>query len=122
MAALAIVRRYAYLGDGVGSRRYDAVPPRNPTVKEEESMKYTVMSSPVGPLFIAGDEAGLHFILFGSGKRPAKPEREWQESECQVVRETVRQLQAYFDRKLTRFDLPLRPSGTLFQLTVWREL
>jgi len=85
-------------------------------------MKYTVMSSPVGPLFIAGDDAGLHFIQFASGKRPAKPEPDWQESECQVVRETIRQLQAYFDKKLTRFDLPLRPAGTPFQLIVWREL
>jgi methylated-DNA-[protein]-cysteine S-methyltransferase len=38
------------------------------------------------------------------------------------VRETVRQLKAYFSRKLTRFNLPLSPDGTPFQLTVWREL
>jgi methylated-DNA-[protein]-cysteine S-methyltransferase len=85
-------------------------------------MKYTVMNSPVGPLLIAGDEAGLHFILFGSGKRAAKPDPDWQELECSVVRETIRQLQAYFNKKLTRFDLPLQPAGTPFQLAVWREL
>ncbi len=85
-------------------------------------MKYTVMTSPVGPLLIAGDDAGLHFILFASGKRPGQPEPGWLKSECPVVQETVRQLQAYFDRKLTRFDLPLRPAGTPFQLKVWHEL
>ena len=85
-------------------------------------MNYMVMNSPVGPLAIAGDEAGLHFIQFGAGKRPARPEPDWRESECAVVRETIRQLQAYFSRKLTRFELPLRPAGTPFQLAVWREL
>ena len=85
-------------------------------------MKYTVMNSPVGPLSIAGDEAGLHFILFGSGNRAARPAPDWLESECGPVRETIRQLQAYFNKKLTRFDLPLEPAGTPFQLVVWHEL
>ncbi len=85
-------------------------------------MKYTIMNSPVGPLSIAGDEAGLHSILFGSGKRAARPDPDWQESECSVVRETIRQLQAYFQKKLTRFDLPLHPVGTSFQLSVWHAL
>jgi methylated-DNA-[protein]-cysteine S-methyltransferase len=85
-------------------------------------VKYSIMNSPVGPLSIAGDEAGLHFILFGTGKRAARPDPDWQEAECSVVHETIRQLEAYFDRKLSRFDLPLRPQGTAFQLAVWREL
>jgi methylated-DNA-[protein]-cysteine S-methyltransferase len=85
-------------------------------------VKYTIMNSPVGPLSIAGDEAGLHYILFVTGKRAARPDPNWQETECNVVRETIRQLEAYFDRKLSRFDLPLRPEGTPFQLAVWREL
>jgi methylated-DNA-[protein]-cysteine S-methyltransferase len=85
-------------------------------------MKYTIMNSPVGPLSIAGDDIGLHFILFGSGKRAARPDPDWQESDCSVVREAIRQLQAYFDKKLTRFDLPLHPAGTAFQLVVWHEL
>lgn len=85
-------------------------------------MKFTVMNSPVGPLTIAGDETGLHFILFGSGMRAARPDPAWQGSECPVVRETILQLGAYFAKKLTRFDLPLQPAGTQFQLEVWREL
>ncbi len=85
-------------------------------------MKYKVMDSPVGPLSIAGDDAGLHFIRFGSRKGAVKPDGDWQESECAVVREAIRQLEAYFERKLTCFDLPLGPTGTPFQMTVWREL
>ena len=39
-----------------------------------------------------------------------------------VAAETVRQLNAYFAGKLTRFDLPIRASGTPFQQKVWRAL
>ena len=85
-------------------------------------MIYTRMDSPVGPLSIAGDDAGLCFILFGLGKRAAGPRSEWQKSDRGVVRETVRQLREYFAGKLTRFDLPLTPAGTPFQLDVWHAL
>jgi len=85
-------------------------------------MIYTVMESPVGPLTIAGEDAGLYHILFSAGRRAAGPRPGWTESERGVVRETVRQLKAYFARKLTCFDLPLAPAGTAFQLAVWSEL
>jgi methylated-DNA-[protein]-cysteine S-methyltransferase len=85
-------------------------------------MIYKIMESPVGPLAIAGDDAGLRFIFFHADKPASRPQPDWQESNRGVVRETVRQLKAYFSRKLTRFDLPLSPEGTPFQLAVWREL
>jgi len=85
-------------------------------------MKYTIMQSPVGPLTIAGDEDGLHAILFGSGARAAKPYPDWQKSDCNILRETIHQLHAYFAKRLTKFDLPLQLAGTPFQLAVWREL
>jgi methylated-DNA-[protein]-cysteine S-methyltransferase len=39
-----------------------------------------------------------------------------------LLRETVRQLQAYFAGKLRTFDLPLDMQGTPFQKHVWNEL
>jgi len=85
-------------------------------------VKYGKMESPVGLLTIAGDEDGLHFILFSTGNRASSPGRDWQESSCRVIDEAIRQLRAYFAKTLTRFDLPLRPEGTPFQMEVWREL
>ena len=39
-----------------------------------------------------------------------------------VLTETARQLDEYFARKRTRFDLPLAPEGTAFQRQVWQAL
>jgi len=39
-----------------------------------------------------------------------------------VIRETLRQLGAYFAGGLKDFDLPLAPKGTEFQLAVWNAL
>ena len=39
-----------------------------------------------------------------------------------LIREAVRQLRAYFERRLRRFDLPLDLLGTDFQKRVWQQL
>jgi methylated-DNA-[protein]-cysteine S-methyltransferase len=39
-----------------------------------------------------------------------------------VLAEAARQLDAYFAGDLREFSLPLRPSGTPFQLSVWEAL
>jgi len=38
------------------------------------------------------------------------------------LRDAQRQLQAYFDGRLQRFELALDPVGTLFQRAVWRAI
>lgn len=85
------------------------------------AMYYTIVSSPVGPLLLAGDETGLHFVHFQSGRTPRLPERNWMEGR-QAFKGVTRQLDAYFAGKLQEFDLPLVLNGTEFQLRVWREL
>lgn len=39
-----------------------------------------------------------------------------------ITAESEKQLEAYFDRRLTRFSLPLEAPGTRFQETVWTAL
>jgi methylated-DNA-[protein]-cysteine S-methyltransferase len=82
---------------------------------------YTQIESPVGPLLLAADEAGLREILFVNGRHAAKPESSWKEDRT-PLNETIRQLQAYFAGELETFELPLAPEGTPFQLGVWRRL
>jgi methylated-DNA-[protein]-cysteine S-methyltransferase len=82
---------------------------------------YTQIESPIGPLLLAADEAGLREILFVNGRHPAQPEPSWKEDRA-PLNETIRQLHAYFAGELENFDLPLVPEGTPFQLGVWRRL
>jgi methylated-DNA-[protein]-cysteine S-methyltransferase len=82
---------------------------------------YTRIDSPLGPLLLAADEAGLRHIEFLSSKRAHPPDPDWQE-DARPLKDVIRQLRAYFAGKLETFDLPLAPEGTEFQQKVWRRL
>jgi methylated-DNA-[protein]-cysteine S-methyltransferase len=99
------------------------VPPIIYSVWESLEMTrcYTRIESPLGPLLLAADEAGLREIRFVNGRQPAQPELSWKEG-CAPFGQTIRQLQAYFAGELESFDLQLAPEGTPFQLEVWRRL
>ena len=57
----------------------------------------------------------IHFRL----SEPAEGERN---DSNPIARETARQLVAYFDARLRRFDLTMDLQGTPFQTRVWHEL
>jgi methylated-DNA-[protein]-cysteine S-methyltransferase len=82
---------------------------------------YTRIESPLGPLLLTADDAGLRQIFFVNGRHPARPESSWKEDRAPLI-ETIRQLQAYFAGELESFDLKLAPEGTPFQQEVWRRL
>ncbi len=82
---------------------------------------FTQIESPLGPLLLAADEAGLREILFANPRHPAQPESSWKEDRAPLS-EATRQLHAYFAGELENFDLQLAPEGTPFQLGVWRRL
>jgi methylated-DNA-[protein]-cysteine S-methyltransferase len=82
---------------------------------------FTQIESPLGPLLLAADEAGLRHILFVKGRRQVQPDPAWREDRA-PLKETIRQLQAYFAGELESFNLPLAPEGTPFQTGVWRKL
>ena len=84
-------------------------------------MQYRTIDTPIGPLLVACDENGLRFLLFGTGRREAKPEADW-EPDRGLLKEPMRQLEFYFKGKLREFDLPVAPQGTEFQRSVWTQL
>jgi len=79
------------------------------------------MPSPIGLLTLAADDHGLTNIRFERERHPIRDDHDWLPAPERFV-EVRRQLQAYFAGELTRFDLPLNPQGTLFQLRVWQAL
>src|ERR1700693_2985161 len=82
---------------------------------------YTRMESPVGPLLLVADGSGLLRIDFVNCRHPVHPDPQWHD-DAKPLRETARQLRAYFAGELEAFDLALAPQGTLFQLAVWNRL
>ncbi len=82
---------------------------------------YCYLDSPVGRLFLAGDDDGLRLVSFPKSKKTRAPEPAWEE-ETGPFEEAIGQLQAYFAGQLKRFDLKLAPQGTPFQLAVWDAL
>ena len=82
-----------------------------------ETIYYSCVGSPVGPLLLAVSERGLVALEFGRGKIPAG----WVESEEKTAA-CARQLEEYFAGRRRRFDLQLDLRGTDFQKRCWREL
>src|SRR5690348_10076292 len=82
-------------------------------------MNYAWMDTPVGRLMLASDERGLRRIDFVNGNTRTDPA--WHENAA-ALRETIRQVRAYFAGELKEFDVPLAPEGTAFQKNVWRHL
>ena len=85
------------------------------------SAAYTKIESPIGPMLLVADDAGLRQINFVNGRHPVAPNPAWRE-DAEPLAETIRQLRAYFAGTLEEFDLPLAPEGTEFQRKVWKHL
>jgi methylated-DNA-[protein]-cysteine S-methyltransferase len=77
-------------------------------------MTICYVDSPVGRLAIEADHAAVTAVRWA-----AAGDRARDTSTSPVLKEASRQLERYFARKLTRFDLPLGPRGTDFQQRVW---
>ena len=83
-------------------------------------MKYfDRLESPIGTLSIEADESHLLSVLFALKHEENNARRSRPNS---IVEECKTQLQGYFKRQRTEFDLPLRLVGTPFQKQVWNVL
>ncbi|MEH0021427.1 MAG: methylated-DNA--[protein]-cysteine S-methyltransferase [Desulfobacter sp.] len=83
-------------------------------------MKYTYVDSPIGKLMVYGDLC-LEGLMFPKGKTRKDPESHWVHDPggFDAVK---RQLDLYFEGRLTAFDLEMRFNGTDFQKRVWQAL
>ncbi|BBP82602.1 MULTISPECIES: methylated-DNA--[protein]-cysteine S-methyltransferase [unclassified Pseudomonas] len=83
-------------------------------------MYFRYQDSPIGPLLLAGDEAGLR-LLHMETERPTELDPLWHPATRQLDA-ACRQLDEYFAGKRKRFDLQLAPQGTEFQRAAWQAL
>lgn len=86
-----------------------------------ESVQYKI-SSPVGDLFLVASAKGLQGLYLDLQNIRTLSSLESDHEAVPVLRETVLQLEKYFDRRLRNFDVPLDLQGTEFQKKVWAEL
>lgn len=84
-------------------------------------MYYCYLETPIGELLLAGDEDALSLVGFPEGSMRREPEPDWIYKE-QPFNAARQQLTEYFDGTRKDFDLPLRLTGTEFQLLVLEEL
>ncbi|MET0545376.1 MAG: methylated-DNA--[protein]-cysteine S-methyltransferase [Caulobacterales bacterium] len=87
-------------------------------VSEQAGQRSLIAPSPIGGLKLTSDgEAltGLWFMGTQAGPPKEKPDA--------ILKSAIEELEAYFARRLTRFETPVRPSrGTDFQRKVWAAL
>jgi methylated-DNA-[protein]-cysteine S-methyltransferase len=84
-------------------------------------MYYCYLTTPIGDLLLAGDEAALSLVGFPEGAMRYDPEAEWIYNEKPFATARL-QLTEYFAGDRKEFDLPLHLTGTEFQLQVLKEL
>ena len=79
---------------------------------------YSFVKHPNGVVSLIANDEGLLQIRFDA----TVPDEAVRRDDHPILRETARQLEAYFARELCDFDLPLAMRGTPFQIQVWRAL
>ena len=88
-----------------------------------ETLYYSRMPSPVGPLLIGASNSALVILEFDRGlpQQIAGEPVVWAESDRRT-RDVRRQLEEYFAGKRHDFDLALDLRGTEFRKRCWRQL
>jgi methylated-DNA-[protein]-cysteine S-methyltransferase len=72
------------------------------------------VETPIGPLLLSAEDGRLSGVAFAASAEARSSEPVFLEAEAQLL--------AYFAGELQRFELPLAPRGTAFQLSVWAAL
>lgn len=84
-------------------------------------ISFCYFPSPIGRLLLAGENNILTELYFANTADNMAIPAGWREDEAQFV-PVISQLDQYFNKSRTTFDLQLDPRGTAFQQRVWQEL
>lgn len=84
-------------------------------------MYYCYLDTLIGELLLAGEDGALSMIGFPKGSMRREPEADWIFNETQMS-DARQQLREYFSGERRDFDLPLKLSGTEFQVSVLEAL
>jgi AraC family transcriptional regulator of adaptative response/methylated-DNA-[protein]-cysteine methyltransferase len=91
-------------------------------------IRYTIVSSPIGRILVAGTDRGLSAVYMGRGDQEltAALRREYPEARVSrnpaCVSKWVRQIVRHLAGRQPQLDLPLDIQGTAFQRRVWEAL
>jgi methylated-DNA-[protein]-cysteine S-methyltransferase len=80
---------------------------------EDPAIAEIGLASPLGPLTVAERDGAIVALRWGSPQR---------ERETPLLASAKVQLDGYFYRGLSRFELPLAPAGTAFDQQVWQAM
>lgn len=84
---------------------------------------YTVIDSPIDQITLTSDGVSLAGLYMELHKGMPVTGQAWvQDDNANPFVLAKQELSAYFNGTLERFTVPLKPSGTEFQLRVWNEL
>lgn len=84
---------------------------------------YRYFDSPIGKILLTSDGNSLTGLYMESYKADPTVFQQWVANDSiEPFPKVIEQLTAYFNGKLTEFDLPISMLGTKFQQQVWQEL
>jgi AraC family transcriptional regulator of adaptative response/methylated-DNA-[protein]-cysteine methyltransferase len=100
------------------------------SVSADRVVRVTRVLTPLGPMLVGGTDDAVCLLEFIDRRMlESQLKRVRRRLNCallpgsnHVTAEMERELGAYFDRRLTRFDVPLNAPGTEFQRQVWQSL
>jgi len=86
-------------------------------------LSYKEMPSPLGLIRLVASATGLSAVLWeGEGHLRTKLPGAEQDEQHPILLRAAQQLEEYFAKTRTVFDVPLDLKGTAFQLRVWNAL
>lgn len=82
------------------------------------SMNRCFIKTPLGIYELADDNQAIILCQY----RPKLNDKHVKPPQTSLLKKTVKEIDAYFKGRLKKFTIPLSPTGTDFQKTVWQAL